>query len=68
MLARGGSAPLKRLAPDMARHLAPGGAVILSGLLRSQSRGVEAVYAGHGFRRQDRIELGEWASLLLRRG
>jgi ribosomal protein L11 methyltransferase len=61
------AAPLKRLAPDMARHLVPGGAVILSGLLRSQARGVEAVYAGHGFRRQDRIDLGEWTSLLLRR-
>jgi ribosomal protein L11 methyltransferase len=61
------AAPLKRLAPDMARHLAPGGAVILSGLLRTQARGVEAVYAGHGFRRQHRIDLGEWSSLLLRR-
>lgn len=62
------AAPLKRLAPDMARHTGPGAAVILSGLLRAQARGVEAVYAGHGFRRQDRIDLGEWASLLLRRG
>jgi len=61
------AAPLKRLAPDMARHLAPGGAVILSGLLRSQARGVEAVYAGHGFCCRDRITLGEWASLLLGR-
>lgn len=61
------AAPLKRLAPEMARHLAPGGSVILSGLLRTQARGVEAVYEGHGFRRADRIELGEWASLLLRR-
>lgn len=61
------AAPLKRMAPDMARHLAPGGAAILSGLLRSQARGVEAVYAGHGFRREGRVELGDWASLLLRR-
>ena len=29
------AAPLKRLAPEMARHLVPGGAVLLSGLLRS---------------------------------
>jgi len=61
------AAPLKRMAPEMARHLAPGGVAILSGLLRSQARGVEAVYAGHGFRREDRIELGEWSSLLLRK-
>ncbi len=61
------AAPLKRMAPDMARHLAPGGAAILSGLLRSQARGVEAVYAGHGLRREGRVDLGEWSSLLLRR-
>ncbi len=59
--------PLKRMAPDMAWHLAPGGAVILSGLLRSQVAGVEAVYAGHGFRHEARADLGEWSSLLLRR-
>jgi len=77
-LARGGApydlilanilaAPLKRLAPDIARHLAPGGFAILSGLLRRQSRGVAAVYDGFGFRREDRVDLGEWSSLLLRR-
>jgi len=60
------AAPLKRMAPEMARHLAPGGAVILSGLLRSQAAGVEAVYAGHGLRRAHRMVLGEWVSLLLR--
>jgi ribosomal protein L11 methyltransferase len=61
------AAPLKRMAPEMARHLAPGGVAILSGLLRSQARGVEAVYAGHRMKCEDRIELGPWASLLLRR-
>ena len=62
------AAPLKRMAPEMAHHLAPGGVAILSGLLRRQVRGVEAVYAGHGLRREDRVELGEWASLMLRKG
>jgi ribosomal protein L11 methyltransferase len=61
------AAPLKRLAPEMARHLAPGGMAILSGLLHSQSRGVEAVYAGHGLRREDKVRLGEWVSLMLRK-
>ncbi len=61
------AAPLKRMAPAMARHLAPGGVAILSGLLRAQARGVEAVYAGHGLRREDRVELGEWVSLMLRK-
>lgn len=61
------AAPLKRMAPAMAAHLAPGGRAILSGLLRSQAAGVEAVYAGHGLCREARLELGDWASLLLRR-
>jgi ribosomal protein L11 methyltransferase len=61
------AAPLKRMAPEMARHLAPGGVAILSGLLRSQARGVETVYAGHGLRCEDRVTLGEWRSLLLRK-
>ena len=59
------AAPLKRLAPDLARHLAPGGATILSGLLGTQAAGVVAVYRGHGFRLADRVDLGEWSSLLL---
>jgi ribosomal protein L11 methyltransferase len=61
------AAPLKRLAPDIAAHLAPGGAAILSGLLVRQSAGVEAVYAGHGFRRRARIVIGDWATLSLAR-
>ncbi|MCH8168092.1 MAG: 50S ribosomal protein L11 methyltransferase [Proteobacteria bacterium] len=61
------AAPLKRMAPELARHLAPGGVAILSGLLAAQARGVEAVYAGHGLRRADRVELGEWVSLMLRK-
>ncbi len=61
------AAPLKRMAPELARHLAPGGVAILSGLLLAQARGIEAVYAGHGFRREDRVELGEWVSLMLRK-
>lgn len=62
------AAPLKRMAPDIARHLAPRGRAILSGLLRAQARAVEAIYASHGLRREDRIDLGEWVSLTLRRG
>jgi ribosomal protein L11 methyltransferase len=61
------AAPLKRMAPDMARHLAPGGAAIMSGLLRAQARGVEAVCAGHGLRCEDRAALGDWVSLMVRK-
>lgn len=59
------AAPLKRLAPDIAAHLAPGGSAILSGLLSAQAPGVEAVYRGHGLHREARVVLGDWTSLRL---
>jgi ribosomal protein L11 methyltransferase len=59
--------PLKRLAPQVARHLAPGGHVVLSGILRGQAAGVEAVFRGHALARARRLVLGDWVSLLLRR-
>ena len=59
--------PLKRLAPDIARHLRPGGHAILAGLLTRQCAGVEAVFRGHGLVRADRIRLGDWTSLRLTR-
>ena len=59
--------PLKRLAPDMARSVAPGGIVILSGILNRQARGVQAVYAGHGFSTRARRVIGEWTTLTLDR-
>ncbi len=37
--------PLIDLAPAMARHLAPGGGLVLSGILRSQASEVTAAYA-----------------------
>jgi ribosomal protein L11 methyltransferase len=57
--------PLIELAPDMARHAAPGGKVILSGLLVVQAETVIAAYAEHGFRLLDRNDLGEWSALVL---
>jgi ribosomal protein L11 methyltransferase len=59
--------PLKRLAPEIARHLAPGGHAVLSGILRGQAAGVEAVFRGHGLTRAGRVVLGDWVSLLLQR-
>lgn len=59
--------PLKRLAPDMLRFLAPGGVAILSGILANQAAGVEAVYRGFGFGRVEKLVIGEWATLGLRR-
>lgn len=61
------AAPLKRLAPDIAAHLAPGGYAVLSGLLTNQTAGVEAVFRGHGLIAVDRLTLDPWRTLLMRR-
>jgi ribosomal protein L11 methyltransferase len=59
--------PLVALAPAIRRNLAPGGTVILSGLLATQQRRVAAIYRGQGLRREGSILLGEWATLVHRR-
>ncbi len=59
--------PLVMLAPAIRRHLAPGGTVILSGLLTEQQRRVAAAYRGQGLRFASAIPLGEWATLVFRR-
>ncbi|MEM8742746.1 MAG: 50S ribosomal protein L11 methyltransferase [Pseudomonadota bacterium] len=58
--------PLRRLAPQIARRTAPGGRVVLSGLLARQAAAVRAVYAGHGFVVEaSRLRQG-WCTLTLR--
>ncbi|MER2507917.1 50S ribosomal protein L11 methyltransferase [Amaricoccus sp.] len=59
--------PLKRLAPEMASHQTAGGVAILSGLLTRQAPAVLAVYRGWGYARIDRVPIGEWTTLVLRR-
>jgi ribosomal protein L11 methyltransferase len=61
------AAPLIALAPRIARALAPGGVVILSGLLRGQARAVRARFLGAGLRAERRRDLGPWATLVMRR-
>ncbi len=60
--------PLRRMAGDLARCTAPGGQVVLSGLLRTQENAVLARFTAHGLRPLERIRLGEWSTLLLERG
>jgi ribosomal protein L11 methyltransferase len=60
--------PLVRMAPDIARLVAPGARVVLSGLLRSQENAALAAYRPHGFALECRILLDEWATLVMRRG
>ena len=59
--------PLKKLSPDMFRHTGPGAALTLSGILNRQAQGVISVFAGNGFQLSDRIVIGEWTTLVLRR-
>lgn len=59
--------PLIELAPDMAAHAAPGGLLILSGLLVVQAEAVTAAYVAQGFRLVSQDDIGEWSTLVLRR-
>jgi ribosomal protein L11 methyltransferase len=58
--------PLRRLAEAMSRHLAPGGLVVLSGLLTPQTRGVIAAYRARGLVPVRHLKIDGWSSLLLR--
>jgi ribosomal protein L11 methyltransferase len=56
--------PLIELAPSFAKALAPGGTVVLAGLLDTQADGVIAAYAKLGLSLRARGE-GEWPVLVL---
>lgn len=59
--------PLIELAPAMAAHAAPGGILILSGLLVTQAPDVTAAYVAAGFTLTAREDIGDWATLVLTR-
>lgn len=56
---------LYQLAPAFARHIAPGGRAILSGLTQAQARGIAARFRVHGFAMERRIILDGWATLVI---
>ena len=60
--------PLRDLAPEIMRHMVPGADIILSGLIARDVRGVAATYGMQGTALTRRIDIGGWATLLLRRG
>jgi ribosomal protein L11 methyltransferase len=60
--------PLVGMSRGLALHTAPGGYVILSGLLRRQERYVLAAYRRQGLKLVRRFPLGNWVTLLLKRG
>lgn len=54
------------MAPDMRANIAPGGVIVLSGILNEQCNGVEAMYRSHGF---SRVRVGQdedWSTLVMR--
>ncbi len=59
--------PLMALAPGMARAIAPGGELILSGILERQRNAVVAAYAGQRFRHVRTIRRDEWVAIHLAR-
>jgi ribosomal protein L11 methyltransferase len=58
--------PLIELAPDFASALAPGGTLVLAGLLDSQAEAVAAAYERHGLKLCER-GFGEWPVLVCER-
>lgn len=60
--------PLVALAPDFAKAVAPGGSLLLAGLLAGeQEAAVKRAMRRAGFRMAARLERGDWAILWLRR-
>ena len=59
--------PLMRLAPEMARHITPGGSLILSGILDRQRNAVIAAYSGQKFRHVRTLSREGWVTLHLKR-
>lgn len=59
--------PLIDLAPAVSAVLAPGGRLILAGLLDSQADRVAAAYRRHGLALSSRIDRGDWPTLTMRK-
>lgn len=59
--------PLCAMARDLAAHLAPGGTVVLAGLLGAQARMVLAAHRRQGLVLHARHDVGPWTTLVLRR-
>ena len=55
--------PLCAMAPELIRHLAPGGVAVLSGLLAAQER--QVVESHEGLHLLRRVPLGDWVTVVL---
>jgi ribosomal protein L11 methyltransferase len=59
--------PLRRMAKDLSRHLAPGGIAVLAGLLVRDGNAVLAAHRAAGLHLCQRIDVDGWRTLVLRR-
>jgi ribosomal protein L11 methyltransferase len=59
--------PLKQMAAPMARLVAPGGRVVLSGLLPAQTNAAVAAYRAAGLLLERRVDLEGWTTLTMAR-
>jgi ribosomal protein L11 methyltransferase len=57
--------PLQRLATPLTKLIAPGGCIILSGILRSQANATIASY--HGLVLERRTDIEGWTTLIMRK-
>ncbi|MBZ9799521.1 50S ribosomal protein L11 methyltransferase [Mesorhizobium sp. ES1-4] len=58
--------PLMRLAPQMARHIALGGSIVLSGILDRQRDAVISAYVGQNFRHVRTLHREGWVTIHLK--
>ncbi len=59
--------PIMALAPQLASHIAPGGTVVLSGILNDQAREIIARYRSLGFDMTAHTRLEGWSTLTMSR-
>lgn len=59
--------PLKTMAEDLAARVAPGGCLVLSGILGEQADSVAAAYQAQGLPAPRREQAGEWTALVWER-
>lgn len=59
--------PLMKLAPEMAKYLAPGGSIVLSGILDRQRDAVVAAYVGQQFRHVRTTHREGWVTIHMKR-
>jgi len=57
---------LRRIAPDLRARLAPGGALVLAGIIAGEEVETARAFAGLGLHVTDRDARGDWVSLVLR--